>query len=274
MEQLSGQLSETANILVVDGSKSVRVMLEKILKKSLPDASITLCETAGEAISTLDNTSYDLVCTSLLLSDMDGGQLAHAVRQNNNQKYMPIIVISGDTENRVLNREMASDVSDYFDKSLGLKAMADFIVGYTRPQGAISGRILYVEDSRVVAVATKRMLQKHGIEVTHTINAEDALALLEEQIEGHSQNPVDLLLTDVYLKGGMTGKDLLQILRDQKDISKRDFPILVMTGDDEADNQRALLEAGANDLILKPVDELVLVSKLRFQLNLKQHQNT
>ena len=39
-----------------------------------------------------------------------------------------------------------------------------------------------------------------------------------------------------------------------------------MTGDDNPSNQSALLRAGANDLVQKPIEERLLVTKLLFQL--------
>ena len=39
-----------------------------------------------------------------------------------------------------------------------------------------------------------------------------------------------------------------------------------MTGDANRDNQSELLRAGANDLVLKPIEERLLVTKLLFQL--------
>ena len=71
--------------------------------------------------------------------------------------------------------------------------------------------MLYVEDSRVVATATKRMLERQAMQVLHVISAEDALEHLHEYI-GRSDGDVgiDLVLTDVYLKGELSGHDLLE----------------------------------------------------------------
>ena len=41
-----------------------------------------------------------------------------------------------------------------------------------------------------------------------------------------------------------------------------------MTGDANADNQSSLLRAGANDLVLKPIEERLLVTKTLYQLRL------
>jgi DNA-binding response OmpR family regulator len=76
------------------------------------------------------------------------------------------------------------------------------------------------------------------------------------------------VLTDVYLKGGLTGKELLERVRGEFGFSKSELPVLVMTGDDNLNNQTQLLRAGANDLVQKPIEERLLVRKLKFQLNL------
>ena len=49
---------------------------------------------------------------------------------------------------------------------------------------------------------------------------------------------------------------------------KRQLPVLVMTGDENAKNQRELIQLGANDLVLKPIEERLLVTKTLFQLRL------
>jgi len=44
-----------------------------------------------------------------------------------------------------------------------------------------------------------------------------------------------------------------------------------MTGDDNPRNQAALLRAGANDLVHKPIEERLLITKLQFQLRVARH---
>ena len=43
-----------------------------------------------------------------------------------------------------------------------------------------------------------------------------------------------------------------------------------MTGDANPENQAMLLRAGANDLVLKPIEERLLVTKVLFQLRLSR----
>ena len=259
--------SETPRVMVVDGSKVVRKLIEQLLVKDVPGVSVIACETGAEAKAALQQGVVDLVTMALRLPDMDGLDLAHYIREHAPQAYIPIIVVSGDVQERLVNRSFGDDVTDYFDKSLGFNALSAFIRGYVRPESEAGGDVLYVEDSKVVAMATRRMLEKNGLRVTHVISVEDALAHLETaKAQGRIPGP-DVVLTDVYLKSGLTGKDLLEKVRgpDYR-YSKAQLPILVMTGDDNPANQSALLKAGANDLVQKPIEERLLVTKLVFQL--------
>ena len=259
--------SDTPRIMVVDGSRVARKLIEQVLVKDVPGVTVISCETGAEAKAALQEGIIDLVTTALRLPDMDGLELAHYIREHAPQAYIPIIVVSGDAQERLVNRSFGEDVTDYFDKGLGFSALSAFIQGYVRPESEPGGEVLYVEDSRVVAVATRRMMEKHGLKVTHVISVEDALAHLDTAREqGRIPGP-DVILTDVYLKSGLTGQDLLERLRGPDyGYGKRLLPILVMTGDDNPANQSVLLRGGANDLVQKPIEERLLLTKLIFQL--------
>lgn len=258
--------SSTPRILVVDGSKVVRKMIEGVLRQQLPQAELMLCETGAEAQQALQQGAIHLVTTALRLPDMDGLELARYLREHTPQAYIPIIVVSGDVQDRLETRSITDDVTDYFDKSLGFTALASFIKGYVAPEGASGGEVLYVEDSKVVAVATRRMLEKHGLKVMHCSGVEDAIAWLESVLVQGRVPGCDVVLTDVYLKGELTGKDLVRSIRNDFGYPKGQLPVLVMTGDANPANQTELLRAGANDLVLKPIEERLLITKLLFQL--------
>ena len=257
--------TDTPRVMVVDGSKVVRMLIGQVLTKDVPGVTVIACETGAEARQALQDGVVDLVTMALRLPDMDGLDLAHHIREHAPQAYIPILVVSGDAQERLINRSIGDHVTDYFDKALGFNALSAFIRGYVRPEDEAGAEVLYVEDSKVVAMATRRMLEKHGLKVTHVISVEDALAQLETA-RAQDRLP-DIILTDVYLKSGLTGKDLLECVRGpQFNYAKGQLPIVVMTGDDNAANQSALLRAGANDLVQKPIEERLLVTKIVFQL--------
>lgn len=256
-------------VMVVDGSKLVRKLIGDVLARELPNVEVVPCGSIAEARAVLSGGAVDLVTTSLVLPDGDGIGLARSVREAGGQAYVPVIVVSGDAQAHLESRRFTEDVTDYFDKSLGHSALAAFIRGYVQPEPIPGARVLYVEDSRVVAVATKRMLERHGLQVLHFIGVEEALEYMETH-RGNDDVGADLVLTDVYLKGALSGNDLLERLRQDYKYGKRRLPVLVMTGDANRDNQSELLRAGANDLVLKPIEERLLVTKTLFQLRLSR----
>jgi CheY-like chemotaxis protein len=255
----------TPRVMVVDGSKLVRKMIGDVLVREVADAELVVCGSIEEARNALAQGAVNLVTTSLLLPDGDGIALARTVREASGQSYVPIIVVSGNAQDALEARRFTEDVTDYFDKGLGYSALAAFIRGYVQPEPIPGARVLYVEDSKVVALATKRMLERNGLVVVHFVGVEEALEYLEQH-RGSDDPGADLVLTDVYLKGQLEGSDLLKRIRNDFGYGKRRLPVLVMTGDANPDNQSELLRMGANDLVLKPIEERLLVTKTLFQL--------
>ena len=255
----------TPRVMVVDGSKVTRRMIEGVLRKEVPGLEFIGCETGAEAKTALLAGAVNLVTTALSLPDMDGLELARFIREHTPQAYIPIIVVSGDVQQRLESRQLSDEVTDYFDKGLGFNALATFIRGYVSPADEPGGEVLYVEDSRVVAAATRRMMEKHGLVVAHVSDVEEALARITAT-QSAGENLPDVVLTDVTLKGVLSGKDLLHVVRNEYRIPKAQLPILVMTGDSNPRNQSELLRLGANDLVEKPIEERLLITKLLFQL--------
>jgi CheY-like chemotaxis protein len=255
-------------VMVVDGSKLVRKLIADVLQRELPQVEVVGCASIEDARQALDAGPVSLVTTSLTLSDGDGLALARLVREAAGQAYVPVIVVSGDAQQHLEQRRFTEYVTDYFDKALGHEALASFIKGYVQPETIPGATILYIEDSRVVAEATKRMLERQSLNVLHVMTAEEAFALLTAESLGRGSTRIDLVLTDVTLKGELSGRDVVERVRVDFGYGKRRLPVLVMTGDGNPHNQSGLLQAGANDLVQKPIEERLLVTKVLFQLRL------
>ncbi|MFG3449908.1 MULTISPECIES: response regulator [unclassified Stenotrophomonas] len=263
-------VDDAPRVMVVDGSKLVRKLIADVLQRELPAVEVVGCACIEDARMALEAGPVNLVTTSLTLSDGDGLDLARLVRDTAGQAYVPVIVVSGDAQQHLEQRRFTDYVTDYFDKALGHEALATFIRGYVQPETIPGATILYVEDSRVVAEATKRMLERQSLNVLHVMTAEEAFALLTAESLGRSSHRIDLVLTDVTLKGELSGLDVVERVRVDFGYGKRRLPVLVMTGDGNPLNQSGLLQAGANDLVQKPIEERLLVTKVLFQLRLSR----
>lgn len=261
-------MSDVSKILIVDASKLARMLTKKTILKVKTDCEVMMAGSVEEAKSIIKAHRIEILITSLVLPDGDGIEICKFVRTG--QHYMPVLVVSGDVDERVQDRMMTADVTDYLDKSKGQAGLQFFIKGILSPKSQVKGHVLYIEDSRVVAHATKKVLSSHGLTADHVLTITDAIELLGSPENATSK--YDVILSDYYLKDNETAQYLIEYVREIQQINKIDLPLVVMTGDENEKNQRQILRSGANDLVLKPVDNDVLIKKVQFQIRFKQFQ--
>ncbi len=262
---------QLTQILIVDGSSVSQQILSRILLDEIPHIEVEHCSSGQEALQKFQNKQYDLVTTALLLPDMDGLELCRHIRQSGSHQYTPVIVVSGDADERLLQEGFNAGVTDYFDKSLGYKAFGDFIKAFIQRTSNLVGHVLYIEDSKTAAAVITKILEKHGLKVSHAESAERAMELLQQQRDGHTEQPFDLVITDFYLKGDLTGGDLLYAIRTRFHYSQQELPVLVLTGTDDQKTQVEVFHAGGNDFVAKPIIEEVIMARIRLLL-LIRHQ--
>jgi len=264
-------------IMVIEGSSVSRAILTRTLRDEINNCKVAPVGSGKEALALLDVEKFDLITTALLLPDMDGLKLSSKIRKSSSHHYTPVIVVSGDADDRLLREGFEAGVTDYFDKSEGYRAFGTFISSFIQRNTGLVGKILYVEDSNTAATVTTNILEKHGLRVEHCITAEQALQILQEQHDSESDSDTDeidkydLVITDFFLKDTMTGGDLLHAIRVKLHYSQQELPVLVLTGNEDQNNQVEVFHAGANDFVMKPLVEEVLMARVRALLMIK-HQ--
>ncbi|MES9992028.1 MAG: diguanylate cyclase [Candidatus Thiodiazotropha sp.] len=255
-------------IMLVDSSSAAREVLARRLQQSMPEIPITSCGSATEALNHLEQERYSLITTALLLPDMDGLDLCRKIRTSKRNRYAPLVVVSSDADRRLLHEGFNAGVTDYFDKALGFKGFGEFIKSFMARNPDLYGRILYIEDSKTVAVMTRQILEQHGMDVLHVTSVEEAQSLLQKAHNQQSEG-FDLVITDFHLKGEMTGGDLLYFIRVGLHYSQQELPVLVTTGNEETHTQVEVFNAGANDFVIKPLIEEVVMARIRSLLLVK-----
>ncbi|HEX21798.1 MAG TPA: response regulator, partial [Chromatiales bacterium] len=118
-------------------------------------------------------------------------------------------------------------------------------------------RLCYVDDSRTAAFVVRRMLEPSGYQVDYFQSAEPAVVAL-------IQGDYDLLLTDLKVSStGMDGDDLIRTLRQSGQPRLSQLPIIVITGSTDAEVLVKVYDAGANQVMTKPVDAGALDGHIR-----------
>ena len=112
--------------------------------------------------------------------------------------------------------------------------------------------VLVVEDEDAVRNACRRILERAGFHVLEASNGTQALAELTDQ-------PLDLLLTDVIMPGGLTGRELAERLQQVRP----ELRVLFMSGyNADAIATRGVLDPGVS-VVEKPFTSSVLLGKVR-----------
>ncbi len=104
--------------------------------------------------------------------------------------------------------------------------------------------VLFIEDDAMNRRVVKDMLDVAGATMTGAEDAEQGLVLIEER-------DFDVALVDLRMPG-MDGLSAIRHIRARND-AKAGIPIIVVTADTAADLRDRCLEAGADEVLFKPV---------------------
>lgn len=117
----------------------------------------------------------------------------------------------------------------------------------------MTGRILVVDD-----VATNRIVMK--VKLATACYAVDQADCGTAALDAARANPPDLILLDVVMPD-MSGLEVCRRLKAQPETA--DIPVILITALADRDSKMAGLEAGADDFLTKPVDEVTLLARVR-----------
>jgi len=119
-------------------------------------------------------------------------------------------------------------------------------------------KVLIIDDSGLMRLQVKRILEKEGFEVLELKNAEDYFLAVRQYSD------VGVILLDINLPG-MDGLAVLRAMN--KDTSIVWAPVIMLSGSADKDTIRTAFLLGANDYILKPFSEEGLLKRVEYIFN-------
>jgi twitching motility two-component system response regulator PilH len=114
-------------------------------------------------------------------------------------------------------------------------------------------RVLVVDDSPTDTHLISTMLQKNGFTVLTAASGQEAIAKAK-------QDKPDLILMDIVMPG-MSGFEATRTIA--KDPETASIPIIIISTKGQETDKVWGLRQGAKDYIVKPVNEKVLMEKIR-----------
>ncbi len=124
----------------------------------------------------------------------------------------------------------------------------------------MSARVLVVDDLE----ANRRLLQaKLTAEYYDVLTAQRG----EEAVQRAKRELPDIILMDVMMPGGIDGYEACRRIKAQPET--RHIPVVILTTLDDRDNRLRGLQAGAEDFLTKPIDEVQLLARVKNLVGLK-----
>jgi two-component system cell cycle response regulator len=113
--------------------------------------------------------------------------------------------------------------------------------------------ILVVDDNKITTKLLKKYLQSHGYEANEAYDGIDCLEKVEER------HP-DAIVLDVMMPR-LDGYDTVRRLKDDEKTAH--IPVVIVTALNDVANQLKSIESGADDFLSKPIEEKLLIAKVK-----------
>jgi CheY-like chemotaxis protein len=262
------------NIILVDDNFTSR----SIIKKQLESWNL-LPIVAGSAKEALDiirqNARFDLVITDMEMPNMNGVELAEAIKQINPKILMLLLNINNDERykehpglfkavltkpvkyhllHRYIQHELTRTDALAEQQTNKLKPTAEFANQYPL-------NILLAEDNETNQKVALKALSKLGYEASLAQNGEEALEMV-------SEGKYDIIFMDIQMpvKDGLEATRMIRLCLNTQPV------IIAMTANAIQGDRQKCINAGMDDYISKPfkIDELVqMIEKWAVQLRVK-----
>ncbi|MBP7141482.1 MAG: response regulator [Opitutaceae bacterium] len=254
-------------LLIVDDNATNRRILSLQGKRwgMIPEA----VSSGAEALQWMDDgRKFDLAVIDVQMPEMDGYDLARALRKRRSPDELPIVALTslGDSGSgfkglgiaRVLTKPAKSStlcdaLTQIFDhgadgKGSGTSRMADALIAREFPL-----RILLAEDNAVNQRVASLLLGRLGYKIERVSNGIEVLAALSRQ-------SFDVILLDVQMPE-MDGLECSKRLSTLHPSATRPW-IIAMTANAMQGDRERCIEAGMDDYISKPIRPAVVSKSL------------
>lgn len=231
------------NGLIIDGDETFRRTTRIVLEQ----AGFTVEDAASgnEGLEKAKQQRFTLICCAYHLPDITGSDFCSKIRAIQGYDFSSVLVFAEEDNGRMLKQALLAGATDIFSKNEldDLKVYLDRIV--EREQRKLSGRVLFIEDSRVLQEIILDLLTDMGLDV-------DAYTHGEEAWEAFQTSQYDLVITDIMLEGAMSGISLVRKIRRLQG-EHGDIPIIATSGFDNLSRKIELFHLGVNDYVAKPI---------------------
>ena len=108
-------------IAVIDDATMIRDLIKKFIRQNFPDAFVFDANNGQTGMNMLKKQPVDLILCDWEMPEMDGEELLNWVRQQDNLKNVPFIMVTSRGDKEFVVKAIQSGVSDYLVKPFNNK---------------------------------------------------------------------------------------------------------------------------------------------------------
>lgn len=231
------------NALVVDSSNYFCEQLKELLTAA--GFEVEMAFTGSDGLDKAAQTRYRLVCCADNLKDFASSEFSSQLRALSGYEFATLLVLTEQDNSKLLKQALLAGATDIFSKN-DLIEMETYLERLSRRESRqLAGRVLFIEDSRVLQTIVIDLLTDMGLDV-------DAYNYAESAWEAFQGGDYDLVITDIMLEGIMSGITLVRKIRRAYG-EYGNVPIIATSGFDNMSRKIELFHLGVNDYVSKPI---------------------
>lgn len=279
----------TARILVVDDLPVNLRLLEAKLTAEYFEV-ITAAD-GPSALEMAASHAPDLILLDIMMPGIDGFEVAKRLKADANTQHIPIVMVTALTDSADRVRGLEAGADDFLSKPVNdvalfarvrsltrLKVMMDELrirhmatgqfqmAGkdpYGDDGGAVTGKVLLVDNAELTAKLVHVSLTEAGHEVEQVASSAEAL-------ERGRSGAFDLIIVALRLQGE-DGLRVCSLLRSQE--NTRHVPILMILDEDDLEQLAKGLDIGVTDFLVRPIDKNELRARARTQIRRRRYHD-
>ncbi len=114
------------SILLVEDEESMQILLSYVLKSK--GFTVDLATNGNDAITLLQTTEFDLLCSDIMLPELNGIEVCAYARKK--YPHLPIIVISSKSQEKEIETALKVGANDYITKPFDVDYLLQIIKKY------------------------------------------------------------------------------------------------------------------------------------------------
>ncbi|MGR9014672.1 MAG: response regulator [Gammaproteobacteria bacterium] len=262
-------------VLIVDDNETNRLILEHYCSNwGMQYACYASAEAALTALAEMSEPSFDCAVIDYHMPNMDGLQLAAAIRKHSLYADLPLLMLSS-SSCPVDAQDIDICLMKPVRQTLLFKSLAKLLLPHQRQADtaksitlpSFSAHVLLADDNDVNQKVAGSFLQKLGVSVDFCDNGKEALEAINRQ-------DYDLVFMDCHMPvmDGYQATEAIRQWEDRNNLPR--LPVIAMTANVLTGDREQCLQAGMDDYLGKPIQQQNIIDVLTQWLPAAQQGST